>query len=225
MDPADFASACTSASTCASELHHVVSLAGGALALNLAYLNLERFRYAKAIQNHSRQVVDKFEKAEGLPKGTNLDQVTSYRKVKELATIPDTDDGDDADDETKPTAGLWKEFGVTGLVYEWIFVKRMDIIICSIFVVVSVVALALGSGHPIGILEWTCSYFDKARIGVSYWTLAMGIAVPMVFLMVGGYIQSKYVKLAGEVQRNLGEMLQALVPGAKLKDDSSAQVQ
>ena len=201
------------ANVCTSELHHIVSLAGGVLALNLAYLNLERFRYAKTIQNHSREVLDTFEDAEGIRKGANLEQMSSYRQVKELATFPDVNAG------AAPTPELWKEFRARRFVYEWLFVKRIDIMVCSVFVLVSVVALALGSGHPIGALGWTCSYFDKANIGVSYWILAPGIVVPMIFLIVGGYIQSKYVALVDRVKRDLGEMLQALVPGAGLKDD------
>ena len=40
-----------------SQLHQIVALAGGALALNLAYVNLERFRYAKAIRNQSKDIL------------------------------------------------------------------------------------------------------------------------------------------------------------------------
>ena len=67
-------------STCASELPHIVSLASGALALNLAYLNLERFRYAKAILNSAKEVMDRLEKDQEL----DFTQTRSYKQLKAL---------------------------------------------------------------------------------------------------------------------------------------------
>lgn len=212
--------ACVAAVTdCGSYLQHVVALAGGALALNLAYVNLERFRYAKTIQNRAREVLDKLDKAGAVPKagavkGIDLTRARSYRQLRELATFP----GPNIQDG-RPT-DLGKEFRAIRSVYEWLFVKRIDIFVCSIFVAISVIALALGSGQPIGVLGWTCGYFGKEDIAVSYWTLAVGIVVPMVFLVVGGYIQSKCFEVGDRVEHDLGGIIQSTVTDADFDDDA-----
>ena len=192
-------------------MHHVVSLAGGALALNLAYVNLERFRYANAIQNISREVLDRVENAEGI----DFTHTRSYRQLQELVTFPRRDRRDETSAEVSG-AGL----RFLRLLYGWIFVKPTDMFICSILVIASVLALALGSGHPIGVLMGTCAWFTREHIHLSYWILASGILVPMVFLALGTYIKWTCSGLADRIHGDLGAVLKKAVPDAKINDET-----
>ena len=199
-------------SECVSQLHNIVSLAGGALALNLAYVNLERFRYAKTIQNSSQGVLDEMEK------DTELDftRTESYQQLKALVafTYHDHKNG-----PTKPKLGI--TLCIMKILYQYLFSNLMDVFLCSILVIVSVVALGLGSAHPIGVLGWTCPYFTSEHIHISYWLLAASIAVPMLFLLAGGWLKRKCDDLIHRIDADLGQVLKKGVPDAKLKDEPS----
>ena len=197
-------------SECASQLHHIVSLAGGALALNLAYVNLERFRYARVAENLSKDMLDKVE-ADG-----QFRQSRSYQELSALVARNLPEKKNDTDRSSENKVGL--DTRVTRWIHEWIFVKPVDILVCCIFVVISVIALALGSGHPIGVLTWTCEYFSTKHEDV-YWTLAVGITTPMVFILIGSYILWKCRRLTRRMEDEFGHLLKKEVPTVGLKND------
>ena len=197
---------------CISQLHNIVSLAGGALALNLAYVNLERFRYAKTIQNSSKGALDQIEKDQEL----DYTNAESYQQLKGLVA---STYHDKKDEPSKPKLGI--KLCVMNILYRHLFSNLMDVYLCSLLVVVSVVALVLGSAHPIGVLDWTCPYFTLEFIHRSYWLLAASIAVPMLFLLAGGLIKRECDDLVHRIEADLGQVLKKGVSDAKLKDQSS----
>lgn len=205
-------------STCASELPHIVSLASGALALNLAYLNLERFRYAKAILNSAKEVMDRLEKDQEL----DFTQTRSYKQLKALVEFPTSrKENGDAPQE------LGAFLGTIKLLYRWLFVRPpMDRIFCTAFVIASVTAVVLGAGHPIGVFQSTCQFFDTTYISLSYWALVAGIIMPMVFLVLGGFIQQTCLNLAERIEGDLGQVMQRSAREARvevLADDQGIQ--
>ena len=182
---------------CGSELPQILSLASGALAINLAYLNLERFRYAKAVLNSARGVMDEVEKIEKT-QDLNFKETVSYQQLKALVDFP---------------KGNVKELGVslkiTRFLYGRLFVKPpADRIAGVFFVIASTAALVLGSGQPIGVLAWTCGLFVRDYISVSYWILVAGITFPMLFLMVGQLVQKTCHSLAERIKRDFGAIVQ-----------------
>ena len=121
--------------------------------------------------------------------------------------------------------------GVYTRVLKWIhnriFVTSIDSVICCIFVVISALALALGSGHPIGMLMWTCEYFSTKHddvywtlaVGDVYWTLAVGIAAPMAFILIGPFILWRCRTLIKRMEDEFGHLLKKEVTTADLKDE------
>ena len=198
---------------CTSQLHHIVSLAGGALALNLAYVNLERFRYARVAEALSRDMLDKVE-IDG-----KFRESKSYQELSALVArnLPEKKSEDNTNRSSDNKVGI----GTRALrwIHEWSFVKPVDIVICCIFVMISVLALALGSGHPIGVLMWSCEYFSTKHDDV-YWILAVGIVTPMVFILIGSSILWKCRTLTKRMEDEFGHLLKKEVPIVDLKDET-----
>jgi len=197
---------------CASQLHHIVSLAGGALALNLAYVNLERFRYARSAENLSKDMLDKVEIDGKFRKSKSYQELSALvaRNLPEKKNEYKIDSSSDSKVGIDTRALRW--------LHELLFVKPMDLVICCIFVVISVIALALGSGHPIGVLMWTCKYFSTKHDDV-YWTLAVGIAAPMLFILFGSCILWKCRTLIRRMEDEFGYQLKKEVPTVALKNE------
>lgn len=183
---------------CVSELPHLLSLVGGALALNLAYLNLERFRYAKAILDSAKEVMDEVERNENF----DFSGTGSYKQLKALVKFSDGRGGNG-------TQELDWGLRITRYLYVLIFLRPpTDRIVCISSVVASTTALTLGSGHPIGSLAWTCGLFGAEHIYLSYWILVLGVVSPMIFLALGIYIQQTSRRLAARIRGDLGKVMQ-----------------
>ena len=202
-------------STCVSDLPNIVSLASGALALNLAYLNLERFRYAKAILNSAKEAMDRVEKNQDL----DFTQTRSYTQLKALVEFP-------ASNKRNGNTGekLGAFLKTIQFLHGRIFVRPpMDRIFCTVFVIMSVIALILGAGHPIGILPFTCRFFTREYIGVSYWSLVAGVLMPMAFLVLGGFIQRTCRNLAERIEGDLGRVMQRSAQEARVEPSADDQ--
>ena len=183
---------------CVSELPHLLSLAGGALALNLAYLNLERFRYAKAILDSAKEVMDEVERDEKF----DFSGTGSYKQLKALVKFPAGRGGNG-------TQELDLGLRITRYLYVLIFLKPpTDRLVCISSVVASTAALTLGSGHATGSLAWTCRFFGAEHIYLSYWILVLGVTSPMIWLALGIYIQQTSRRLAARIKGDLGEVMQ-----------------
>lgn len=164
-------------SICGSELPDMVSLAGGALTLNLAYLNLERFRYSRVIQETANDALDVLDSNEGL----DFKNTRPYQELEALIVVSNGGALEDPPERGYFKAILW--------LFRWILVKPTDTIICSAFVIVSAVALLLGSGHSVGLFESTCRFFTEQHVVLPYSILASGVSAPMGFLLLGRFLQ------------------------------------
>ena len=195
--------------SCVSELTHIVPLASGAVTLNLAYLNLDHFRYAKAILSSAEEGMDRVEK---VGKDTKLDftNALSYRQLQALAALPGKG----------KIRGLGFSIGLTRILFIGCFVwPTTDRIICTVFVIAATVALVLGTGHPIGALLSTCELFNRDNIFLSYWLLVAGVVSPMGFLVLGGFIQRRCRKIAEHVEGDFGQVMQESVQTAEVAED------
>lgn len=200
---------------CMSQLHHIVSIAGGALALNLAYVNLGRFRYAQAAEKLSKDMLDKVE-IDGKFRKSKSYQELSALVARNLPEKKEKKNEDDTDRSADNKIG--RDTRALRWLHERLFVKPTDLVICCIFVVISVIALALGSGHPIGVLMWTCEYFSTKHDDV-YWILAVGVTAPMLFILFGSCILWKCHALIRRMEDEFGYELQNKVPTVALKDE------
>lgn len=184
---------------CASELPDMLSLAGGALTLNLAYLNLERFRYSRVVQETANDALGVLESNEGL----DFSNTRPYKELQALIVVSNGGALEDAPERVCFRAILW--------LFRWILVKPTDTIICSAFVIVSAVALLLGSGHSVGLFESTCGFFTEEHVVAPYWMLASGVAAPMAFLLLGRFLQWTCRRLEKETLDVAGRIIQKAV--------------
>lgn len=167
--------------TCAGSLLPAVEpIAGAALALNLAYLNLDRFRYRKEIYKHACTQLDTLngdkDQLDALPNGH------SYKFITRLGTMPDPDKkesfGFDTRDDSDHSGFWW-------FVYRYLFEKRQDMALCYFLTGIALIALILGVANNVG--QWgslTClfqGWVDTA----GFYLLLFCLVAPIALVEIG----------------------------------------
>ena len=207
-------------------------MAGAALAINLAYVNLERFRYRKDIRdcarqelekvNHVRQELEKvnhvrqeLERIKDNKIGKHWHNSQLYQDVLRLAALPDNDPiaSDEMEKEGQEKLEQKRRFempgGLWGNIYEILFHKHQDRIISYILVLLSLAAFFLGTAHSVNHLTYFESFFSEDYIVYYLYILLVCILSPIFFVYLGHRVVSWGKKVA---KKNVAE-LQKLMQG------------
>ncbi|WP_027058027.1 hypothetical protein [Mesorhizobium loti] len=178
-------------------------LASTALAINLAYLGLARFRYREKIRAAADAQRRVFEPAEK-PAPENIKSMRYYKQLRGLCSLSnhDVDDIAHADREARISSGVWSH------IYHHLYRKHLDRYIAyagaglSGFTVASAVALNLGT--------WSLTvnlYGPSAGVLWLYTLIAASLA-PIILVYVGRKIVHYAAEHAVECREEIEKAMQ-----------------
>ncbi len=191
-------------------------IAGGGLAINLAYLNLRRFRYRSQIRDHAKKEVislanDKGEYHPKLVANHWFQQVQRFAHLKDndeilpVPALPDT-----SQTAVKMPDGFW------GTIYRYIFEYHQDRWLAFAFTGLCLVGLIFGVAHSIDQLTWCNCAFSADYIWISFWILLIAMILPVLLVFVGRRVVRWACKYASNNVRELEKLMKADVQKATL---------
>lgn len=154
-----------------SLLPEVSSLTAILLAVNLAYLRLERFQYRTAIRRYAVQTFSDLTR-EGREIPGSYRNTTDYKLIASLAGKGPQGEGQGRMDKFYG-AGWDRGFSL--------------VMVCIAFFL-----LALGAAHSTGQMDWLEACFTEERILWTFWPVVFVTAISILFVLVG----DKYVASA-----------------------------
>lgn len=170
-------------------LPNLEPLTAGALALNLAYLNLERFRYRDKIRSRARTELDRLNGGGSDNTPRKLLENRWFQEVDRLAALPNHDPTGDDDLRSASYRGNGPlPAGPWGRIYNGFYERHQDMYVTCILTVYSIFLLALGTAHSSGILISTSCWFSADLIAFTFWGLVVSILAPIAFVIVGKQI-------------------------------------
>lgn len=197
-------------------------MAGAALAINLAYLNLERFRYRKKIREHAREVKERLStdvNGESPHEGSEL-----YQRVVRLSALPD-----EINYKKKSTKGnlevneSWDMGEVPGdiwwRIYRFLFERHQDRVIVFCTTGVSLVMFFLGTAHSVDHLSSIACWFESGAIWLYVVTAAL--VAPIILVFLGSQIVGWGTKHASWCIAKIEEIMAKQVDEAELKPKNS----
>jgi hypothetical protein len=200
--------------TATSLLPTLEPMAGASLAINLAYLNLEKARYRAAIFKRAKEEIQRL--TESVRKNSGESELPEYivksklfQQVARLAVDPD-----DAE-AAKTSAPLPDKFW--GKIFRMFFENHRDRRICYVLTAFSLAAFVFGTAHSFKHLM----FFSCVSAGFGgymfYYALLLGIGFPILFLFFGGRMMKWARDLSIDNIGELERMMQRMIPGAHVK--------
>ena len=143
---------------------------GASLAINLAYLNLEKFRYAKLIAKEARDLLSKTELSDTSISGTDW-----YRQIQSLS---------EQTSASPPKLELplcWWSCGYK--IFYWNIDRWFSIFITAY----SGIYLVLGVAHSVNLFPGTVKYFTSGEIYNEFWYSTFGLFWPMMMVTIAAF--------------------------------------
>ena len=161
-----------------SELPKMAPMTGVAVALCLAYLNLERFRYRSAIARYAREILSRLENNnDGF---SSLERPKSVKLIRRFASLTATDE------PLQEWDGWW------GWLYTKVFEKHFDRRVVLIGSGASLTLLCVGVGYDIGLLRgWLISANADWFTLIFYCLMVFFILLPISLIWLGQKIVAK----------------------------------
>lgn len=216
MDPADFYLAN------ASMLATFEPIAGAALAINLAYLNLERFRYKRRMRRRAHQALEEvFGKSAKVPeecKGT-----VSYKRLERLLDIKDHDGPDDPSAKKKKKNGASLQSELGDMIFMYLFEWNFDFILSFIFAFAAAFVLIAGVAHGALYWEWSYGLATGWQASVVFYFLIFAMFFPVGFVGCGRLVVRWAEDLVTNCSAELAKTKQLLAQSARLKEDPTSK--
>lgn len=194
-------------------LSELASLASTTLAIALAYLNLDRFRYRQNIRDHARKALDLLrDRSRSVDK--DHEDKGIYQGLRFLAMLG-----------TPPPKTRLKEI-IPSLrlrqVYPWTYASNRDRWFTTFCVIYSMFVLFVGRASGIGVSGY--SFFaSNWFLWPSYAILVLGIIVPVFLVLIGNWIrESAYSKIDHdrvEMEKFMKDIGKSVVFNANDNDD------
>lgn len=192
-------------------------LAGASFAINLAYLNLERFRYRRLIREQAQRLYAELEKAE------YFDIISDFKEVgllRDLSGLKDHDNmgNDPLNPSDEPQSD--RKILITERVYRFVFKHHLDMTVCKVLAVIAGLLLYFGVMHSIGRHDYAAPTFNSAP-EAHFWgeVLLLTMFVPLGLVALGnwivGHLKDKAHGAFSEMEKAAGKMAEK----AKLQGD------
>lgn len=174
-------------------------LAGISLAVNLAYLNLQRWRYRQAIRGIAKRGLGELNQRQN-DDGSIVSGLPQLRGLKVLA-------GDENNLNKLP---------VFIRVFELFFGKELDVRLGVFFSIFAVLMLTVGVAHnigvwssvvPISVGKWAASYF---------YVLIGSLVSPAISVILGRYLVEKSTEYADDCFKQLSSVYERQIAQAQL---------
>ena len=183
--------------TCASALSYLPNLeplAGAALALNLAYLSLDPFRYRNQIRANAEKTLDELKASskqnQDIPKGS-----LQCKRVMRLA-------GHEDENKTKLKDGMYAFF------FTAIYGRIADRHVGYFCVAISIMCLCLGVLHSSKQISFVNCWFDAENISWYTWSMVLILIFPIIMVWLGRRVVAWADEFSKEEIQNLAEVLQ-----------------
>lgn len=158
-----------------SVLSELEPLFGASFAINLAYLNLNQFRYRDVIAAKAK-----------LKLSDAPSTVHSTQWFKEIQSLADQTDGNET--KLRLPATPW------GWIYRPLFHWRFDKIFSVAFTAISAVYLYLGVAHSVGMFPHFQAPFTSSEIGNELTYATLGLCWPMLMVLSAKFCTSRCQK-------------------------------
>jgi len=170
------------------------------LAVNLAYLRLDRFQHLIEIRKHAERVLVDISQAEKrIPRGF-LD-TKDYKLIAAWA-------GKDIGNDTNNHQGLMDR------IYKNAWDRRFS----SVMVCVGFILVTAGAAHATGQIGWAASLFSGSKILWTFWPLVLLTGTSVVLVLIGDRYVSSAIDDINEAADNFQGYLIA-VPGRATIED------
>lgn len=149
------------------------------IALNLAYLNIPKFRYISIVTTRLKARLGELPAAVK----SNVKNTQWFKQLDSLASV-------DARELEWPTlaAKHWiKAPDLWGLLYNVFFYWRVGRLFSLISTLYALVLLALGVGYASGAVDAMATHFDQ-HIGLHYFWSVMSALWPIITVLTGEYV-------------------------------------
>lgn len=198
-------------------------IAGTALAINLAYLNLKRFRYRSEIRSNAEAAIKRLEqkKKNGSHLPKTLVENKWYQEVKRLSNLANND-GKNGDNPEKTREVLPKAYWAK--LYFVFFEFHEDRVASYLFTFFALVGLLVGTSQNVGYLQALACWFSQDNIVWSLLALSLSVICPVVFVLVGAHVKKIACEYADENVEELEKLMQDKVPRARLKPTSMSRI-
>ena len=180
-------------------------MAGAALAFNLAYLSLPRFRYRHAIRETAGKQLSTLRPDDGSDVPEHFRRSKLYREVEWLAALPDNhpaSSNDDSKNNGQRPSGLVARF------YANLFNRHQDRFISMVMTGICLLSFFFGTAHSINHLTFSSPFFDGSGAICNLYLLLFCILLPMVFVVAGSQIVKWGHECAVDNVREIAKLMQ-----------------
>ena len=195
-----------------SLLPQLEPVCGVGVAVSIAYLNLERFRYRKDIREHAQALL---ERLKALSSYNIMQHDEKIALIENLAGLRDNSRAGDLNGANPVAKPLIRSRQRT--VYDIIYRFHMDRWICVFFGIVCFLGLCLGAAHAAQSTLWLARFFTSPG-QYNFWLIftSLGTICPLLFVWGGGWIVRSLNNQAKIAFESCEKTLQAAVKKAGL---------
>jgi hypothetical protein len=193
-------------------------LAGVAFAINLAYLNLERFRYRRLIREQAKAQYAHLREKEYFDAISDLKEV---QMLRDLSGLKDFDNmGSDPIDpaEEVPRSNrkvMWVEW-----IYKIVFQHHLDLKVCRVLAAVAILLVYFGVMHALGRHSYVAPMFNAPE-EAHFWAdvLFITLLIPLGFAALGNWMVGNLKAKAHEAFKQMETIAGKLAARAHLQSD------
>lgn len=166
------------------------------LAINLAYLNLKRWRYKEEVKEVAEKALDSLQSRDD-----NGSAVRGLKQFKALRFLADADH----DRHKLP-------FQVH--IFHNVFGREVDVKLSVAVCIIAALILIGGVAHGLSFGRWTLAFASRAW-GIAYfWALVMGLVGPVAFVLMGRWLVKFAHEHSEECQTELASVYANQIPSA-----------
>lgn len=193
-------------------------LGGISIAINLAYLNLTRFRYRKHIREQAKRLYADLESKAYFQVIRDLKQVAMLRDLSGLLDF-DNLGSDPIEGQAEATPSDRKTLWVERL-YKVVFEHHHDLKACRVFAGMAVLLVYFGVAHALGRHAYAAPLFDTVA-KAHFWAdaLLVTILVPLGLVSLGNWIVGNLRAKAHEAFKEMEKIVGRLAEQAALQGD------
>lgn len=199
-----------------SLLPQLEPVCGVGVAVSIAYLNLERFRYRKDIREHAQALL---ERLKNFPSFNIMEHDEKIALIENLAGLRDNSRAGDLNGANPVAKPLIRSRQRT--VYDIIYRFHIDRWVCVFFGIICFLGLCLGAAHAAKSTVLLAKFFaSSGQYNIWLMIMSLGTIFPLLFVSGGGWIVRSLNKQAKIAFESCEKTLQKAVKKAELNSTS-----